>query len=141
MSKRKVTVMDSCIIIQLINGQRISRVKYQSKKVLLIWIKSIFVVEYYTIYIQCTNQMMFWSSVLSPYAFSICDTTGPDYEDYQYGGIARQVKTSLTLVEFVRNHYWNLWNLYLLIIYISLLLCKRLQPVVDNSEVLFSYWS
>ncbi|RMX37969.1 hypothetical protein pdam_00009035 [Pocillopora damicornis] len=38
--------------------------------------------------------------VLSPYAFSICDTTGPDYEDYQYGGIARQVKTSLTLVEF-----------------------------------------
>ena len=133
--------MESCIIIQLINGQRISRVKYQSKKVLLIWIKSIFVVEYYTIYIQCTNQMMFWSSVLSPYAFSICDTTGPDYEDYQYGGIARQVKTSLTLVEFVRNHYWNLLNLYLLIIYISLLLCKRLQPVVDNSEVLFSYWS
>ena len=141
MSKRKVAVMDSCIIIQLINGQRISRVKYQSKKVLLIWIKSIFVVEYYTIYIQCTNQMMFWSSVLSPYAFSVCDTTGPDYEDYQYGGIARQVKTSLTLVEFVRNHYWNLLNLYLLIIYISLLLCKRLQPVVDNSEVLFSYWS
>lgn len=141
MSKRKVTVMDSCIIIQLINGQRISRVKYQSKKVLLIWIKSIFVVEYYTIYIQCTNQMMFWSSVLSPYAFSICDTTGPDYEDYQYGGIARQVKTSSTLIEFVRNHYWNLLNLYLLIIYISLLLCKRLQPVVDNSEVLFSYWS
>ena len=133
--------MDSCIIIQLINGQRISRVKYQSKKVLLIWIKSIFVVEYYTIYIQCTNQMMFWSSVLSPYAFSICDTTGPDYEDYQYGGIARQVKTSSTLIEFVRNHYWNLLNLYLLIIYISLLLCKRLQPVVDNSEVLFSYWS
>ena len=36
MSKRKVAVMDSCIIIQLINGQRISRVKYQSKKVLLI---------------------------------------------------------------------------------------------------------
>ena len=141
MSKRKVTVMDSCIIIQLINGQRISRVKYQSKKVLLIWIKSIFVVEYYAIYIQCTNQMMFWSSVLSPYAFSICDTTGPDYEDYQYGGIARQVKTSSTLIEFVRNHYWNLLNLYLLIIYISLLLCKRLQPVVDNSEVLFSYWS
>ena len=133
--------MDSCIIIQLINGQRISRVKYQSKKVLLIWIKSIFVVEYYAIYIQCTNQMMFWSSVLSPYAFSICDTTGPDYEDYQYGGIARQVKTSSTLTEFVRNHYWNLLNLYLLIIYISLLLCKRLQPVVDNSEVLFSYWS
>lgn len=132
--------MDSCIIIQLINGQRISRVKYQSKKVLLIWIKSIFVVEYYAIYIQCTNQMMFWSSVLSPYAFSICDTTGPDYEDYQYGGIARQVKTSSTLIEFVRNHYWNLLNLYLLIIYISLLLCKRLQPVVDNSEVLFSYW-
>ena len=141
MSKRKVTVMDSCIIIQLINGQRISRVKYQSKKVLLIWIKSIFVVEYYAIYIQCTNQMVFWSSVLSPYAFSICDTTGPDYEDYQYGGIARQVKTSSTLIEFVRNHYWNLLNLYLLIIYISLLLCKRLQPVVDNSEVLFSYWS
>ena len=133
--------MDSCIIIQLINGQRISRVKYQSKKVLLIWIKSIFVVEYYAIYIQCTNQMVFWSSVLSPYAFSICDTTGPDYEDYQYGGIARQVKTSSTLIEFVRNHYWNLLNLYLLIIYISLLLCKRLQPVVDNSEVLFSYWS
>ena len=133
--------MDSCIIIQLINGQRISRVKYQSKKVLLIWIKSIFVVEYYAIYIQCTNQMMFWSIVLSPYAFSICDTTGPDYEDYQYGGIARQVKTSSTLIEFVRNHYWNLLNLYLLIIYISLLLCKRLQPVVDNSEVLFSYWS
>lgn len=133
--------MDSCIIIQLINGQRISRVKYQSKKVLLIWIKSIFVVEYYAIYIQCTNQMMFWSSVLSPYAFSICDTTGPDYEDYQYGGIARQVKTSSTLIEFVRNHYWNLLNLYLLIIYISLLLCKRLQPVVDNSEVLFLYWS
>ena len=133
--------MDSCIIIQLINGQRISRVKYQSKKVLLIWIKSIFVVEYYAIYIQCTNQMMFWSSVLSPYAFSICDTTGPDYEDYQYGGIARQVKTSSTLIEFVRNHYWNLLNLYLLIIYISILLCKRLQPVVDNSEVLFSYWS
>ena len=133
--------MDSCMIIQLINGQRISRVKYQSKKVLLIWIKSIFVVEYYAIYIQCTNQMMFWSSVLSPYAFSICDTTGPDYEDYQYGGIARQVKTSSTLIEFVRNHYWNLLNLYLLIIYISLLLCKRLQPVVDNSEVLFSYWS
>lgn len=133
--------MDSCIIIQLINGQRISRVKYQSKKVLLIWIKSIFVVEYYAIYIQCTNQMMFWSSVLSPYAFSICDTTGPDYEDYQYGGIARQVKTSSTLIEFVRNHDWNLLNLYLLIIYISLLLCKRLQPVVDNSELLFSYWS
>lgn len=133
--------MDSCIIIQLINGQRISRVKYQSKKVLLIWIKSIFVVEYYAIYIQCTNQMMFWSSVLSPYAFSICDTTGPDYEDYQYGGIARQVKTSSTLIEFVRNHDWNLLNFYLLIIYISLLLCKRLQPVVDNSEVLFSYWS
>ena len=133
--------MESCIIIQLINGQRISRVKYQSKKVILIWIKSIFVVEYYTIYIRCTNQMMFWSSVLSPYAFSICDTTGPDYEDYQYGGIARQVKTSSTLIEFVRNHYWNLLNLYLLIIYISLLLCKRLQPVVDNSEVLFSYWS
>lgn len=133
--------MDSCIIIQLINGQRISRVNYQSKKVLLIWIKSIFVVEYYAIYIQCTNQMMFWSSVLSPYAFSICDTTGPDYEDYQYGGIARQVKTSSTLIEFVRNHDWNLLNLYLLIIYISLLLCKRLQPVVDNSEVLFSYWS
>lgn len=38
--------------------------------------------------------------VLSPYAFSICDTTGPDYEDYQYGGIARQVKTSSTLIEF-----------------------------------------
>ena len=134
--------MDSCIIIiQLINGQRISRVNYQSKKVLFIWIKSIFVVEYYAIYIQCTNQMMFWSSVLSPYAFSICDTTGPDYEDYQYGGIARQVKTSSTLIEFVRNHYWNLLNLYLLIIYMSLLLCKRLQPVVDNSEVLFSYWS
>lgn len=133
--------MESCIIIQLINGQRISRVKYQSKKVLLIWIKSIFVVEYYAIYIQCTNQMMFWSSVLSPYAFSICDTTGPDYEDYQYGGIARQVKTSSTLIEFVRNHNWNLLNLYLLITYISLLLCKRLQPVVDNCEVLFSYWS
>lgn len=115
--------MDSCIIIQLINGQRISSVKYQSKKVLLIWIKSIFVVEYYAIYIQCTNQMMFWSSVLSPYAFSICDTTGPDYEDYQYGGIARQVKTSSTLIEFVRNHDWNLLNFYLLIIYISLLLC------------------
>ncbi|KAJ7376609.1 Ubiquitin-like modifier-activating enzyme 6 [Desmophyllum pertusum] len=31
--------------------------------------------------------------VLSPYAFSICDTTGPEYETYQYGGIARQVKT------------------------------------------------
>lgn len=38
--------------------------------------------------------------VLSPYAFSICDTTGPEYEDYQYGGIARQVKTSSSLIMF-----------------------------------------
>jgi len=38
--------------------------------------------------------------VLSPYAFSICDTTGPEFEDYQYGGIGRQVKASSTLVPF-----------------------------------------
>lgn len=38
--------------------------------------------------------------VLSPYAFSICDTTGPEYEDYQYGGIGRQVKTSSTFMKF-----------------------------------------
>ena len=37
--------------------------------------------------------------MLSPYAFSICDTTG--YEPYQYGGIARQVKGSSSLVAFV----------------------------------------
>ena len=40
-------------------------------------------------------------AVLSPYAFSICDTTGPEFEDYQYGGIGRQVKASSTLVPFV----------------------------------------
>ena len=32
--------------------------------------------------------------VVSPYAVSICDTSGEDFESYQYGGIARQVKTS-----------------------------------------------
>ena len=38
-------------------------------------------------------------AVLSPYAFSICDTTA--YEAYQYGGITRQVKGSSSLVAFV----------------------------------------
>ena len=40
-------------------------------------------------------------SVLSPYAFSICDTSDPEYETYQYGGIAKQVKASSTLLTFV----------------------------------------
>ncbi|XP_074626524.1 ubiquitin-like modifier-activating enzyme 6 [Acropora palmata] len=38
--------------------------------------------------------------VLSPYAFSICDTSDPQYEPYQYGGIAKQVKASSTLLTF-----------------------------------------
>ncbi|XP_015766357.1 PREDICTED: ubiquitin-like modifier-activating enzyme 6 [Acropora digitifera] len=38
--------------------------------------------------------------VLSPYAFSICDTSDPQYEPYQYGGIAKQVKASSTLLAF-----------------------------------------
>lgn len=38
--------------------------------------------------------------VLSPYAFSICNTSGPEYEAYQYGGIARQLKPLSSLVKF-----------------------------------------
>lgn len=38
--------------------------------------------------------------VLSPYAFSICDTSGPEYEAYEYGGIAKQIKASSTLLSF-----------------------------------------
>ncbi|XP_073242373.1 ubiquitin-like modifier-activating enzyme 6 [Porites lutea] len=38
--------------------------------------------------------------VLSPYAFSICDTSGPEYKDYEYGGIGRQIKTSSSLLNF-----------------------------------------
>ena len=41
------------------------------------------------------------STVLSPYAFSICDTSGPEYKDYEYGGIGRQIKTSSSLLNFV----------------------------------------
>ena len=41
------------------------------------------------------------STVLSPYAFSICDTSGPEYRDYEYGGIGRQIKTSSSLLNFV----------------------------------------
>ena len=46
------------------------------------------------------------STVLSPYAFSICDTSGPEYKDYEYGGIGRQIKTSSSLFNFVsyRTH-------------------------------------
>ena len=40
-------------------------------------------------------------SVLSPYAFSICDTTGPTFQPHQYGGIAQQVKPSSTISTFV----------------------------------------
>ena len=47
------------------------------------------------------NKRLSLFAVLSPYAFSICDTTGPEYEVYQYGGIARQVKASSSLVAFV----------------------------------------
>ena len=38
--------------------------------------------------------LFFLHAVVSPYAVSICDTSGADFEPYQYGGIARQVKTS-----------------------------------------------
>ena len=41
------------------------------------------------------------STVLSPYAVSICDTSAPEYKDYQYGGIGRQIKTSSSLLNFV----------------------------------------
>ena len=41
------------------------------------------------------------STVLSPYAFSICDTSGPEYKDYEYGGIGRQIKTTSSLLNFV----------------------------------------
>ena len=41
------------------------------------------------------------STVLSPYAVSICDTSGPEYKDYEYGGIGRQIKTSSSLLNFV----------------------------------------
>ena len=43
-------------------------------------------------------------AVLSPYAFSICDTSGPEYEAYEYGGIAKQIKASSTLLSFVSLH-------------------------------------
>ncbi|CAB4019007.1 ubiquitin-like modifier-activating enzyme 6, partial [Paramuricea clavata] len=42
--------------------------------------------------------------VISPYAVSICDTSSHDFELYQYGGIARQVKTSRL------NHFDSLEN-------------------------------
>ena len=41
------------------------------------------------------------STVLSPYAVSICDTSGPEYKDYEYGGIGRQIKTTSSLLNFV----------------------------------------
>ena len=50
-------------------------------------------------------------AVLSPYAFSICNTSGPEYEAYQYGGIARQLKPSSSLVKFVSQQ--NVHNLCL----------------------------
>lgn len=54
--------------------------------------------------------------VLSPYAFSICDTTGPEYKAYQYGGIARQVKTSSSFITFVSDCWQYLINKCFLII-------------------------
>ena len=41
------------------------------------------------------------SLVLSPYAFSICDTSGIEFEPYIRGGIAMQVKLPKKL-SFVR---------------------------------------
>ncbi|XP_019626909.1 PREDICTED: ubiquitin-like modifier-activating enzyme 6 [Branchiostoma belcheri] len=38
-------------------------------------------------------------NVISPYAFSICDTTAEKYQPYKHGGIARQVKVP-TLINF-----------------------------------------
>ncbi|XP_078589545.1 ubiquitin-like modifier-activating enzyme 6 [Branchiostoma floridae x Branchiostoma japonicum] len=36
-------------------------------------------------------------SVISPYAFSICDTTDEKYQPYKHGGMARQVKVPTTV--------------------------------------------
>ncbi|EDO38775.1 predicted protein [Nematostella vectensis] len=44
---------------------------------------------------QCTV-----SRVLSPYAFTISDTTGDEYGPYKHGGIARQVRPSSTILKF-----------------------------------------
>ena len=51
--------------------------------------------------VTCSFVLLWLFSVLSPYAFSICDTSDPQYEPYQYGGIAKQVKASSTLLTFV----------------------------------------
>lgn len=52
---------------------------------------------------MCVHMMYFLSSlplahaVVSPSQFSIGDTSGADYQPYQHGGIARQVKVHKTL--------------------------------------------
>ena len=55
------------------------------------------------------------STVLSPYAFSICDTSGPEYKDYEYGGIGRQIKTSSSLFNFVS--YKTLIRFYCVVLF------------------------
>lgn len=53
------------------------------------------------IFLHIYVMLMDVSTVLSPYAVSICDTSGPEYKDYEYGGIGRQIKTSSSLLNFV----------------------------------------
>ena len=57
--------------------------------------------------VTCSFVLLWLFLVLSPYAFSICDTSDPQYEPYQYGGIAKQVKASSTLLTFVSCHNFN----------------------------------
>jgi ubiquitin-activating enzyme E1-like protein 2 len=46
---------------------------------------------------ETLNGKTFTVKVLSPSQFSICDTSGEDYQPYQHGGIARQVKVHKTI--------------------------------------------
>ena len=46
----------------------------------------------------------FLLSVLTPYEFSICDTSGPEFGEYQHGGVISQVKLTKTN-HFVSLHY------------------------------------
>ena len=57
--------------------------------------------------LSCTPWILFFLmfmpcyslTVLTPYEFSICDTSGPEFGEYQHGGVVCQVKMPKT------NHF------------------------------------
>ena len=81
---------------------------------------SIFIVDAHIQF--CCNISCTIFSVLSPYAFSICDTTGDEFSAYEAGGIATQVKTPTTFsfVSTVKSKFsevmicvnFDVWNFY-----------------------------